>query len=178
MSTYIILLRAIGPVTHKVMSMTQWREAVAAARGYHDPQTYVATGNMIVGSEKGIAEVTRDMNAVVRDLGLGPGNVAVVRKAADLRKLVAANPFSEAAAERASELAVYFFAGTPDFAWLDAYDGPESWHVEGKHLFVDYEGRISQSPRLAGLVEKRSGTGTARNWNTVKALAERAGARQ
>ena len=31
MSTYIILLRAIGPVTHKIMSMTQWREAVAAA---------------------------------------------------------------------------------------------------------------------------------------------------
>lgn len=177
MSTYIVLLRAIGPVTHKIMSMTQWREAVAAAPGYDDPQTYVATGNMIVGSGKGIAEVTRDMNAVVRDLGLGPGNVAVVRKAADLKRLVAANPFSEAAAERASELAVYFFAATPDFAWLDAYDGSERWHVEGKHLFVDYDGRISQSPRLAGLVEKRSGTGTARNWNTVKALAERAAGR-
>ena len=24
---YIILLRAIGPVTHKLMSMAQWREA-------------------------------------------------------------------------------------------------------------------------------------------------------
>ena len=170
MSTYIVLLRAIGPVTHKIMSMTQWREGVAAA-GYDDPQTYVATGNMIVGSGKGMAEVTRDMNAVVRELGLGPGNVAVVRKAATLTRLVKANPFTEAAAERASELAVYFFVG------LDAYDGPERWHVEGAHLFVDYDGRISQSPRLAGLVEKRTGTGTARNWNTVKGLAERAAER-
>ena len=177
MSTYIVLLRAIGPVTHKIMSMTQWREGVAVA-GYDDPQTYVATGNMIVGSGKGIAEVTRDMNAVVRELGLGTGNVAVVRKAATLTRLVKANPFTEAAAERASELAVYFFVGArPDFAWLDAYDGPERWHVEGAHLFVDYDGRISQSPRLAGLVEKRTGTGTARNWNTVKGLAERAAER-
>ena len=177
MSTYIVLLRAIGPMTHKIMSMQQWRDGVAAA-GYDEPQTYVATGNMIVGSGKGIAEVSRDMNAVVRGLGLGPGNVAVVRKAATLRRLVRTNPFPDAAAERPSELAVYFFAGArPDFSWLDAYDGPEPWHIAGAHLFVDYDGRISQSPRLAGLVEKRSGTGTARNWNTVKALAERAAAR-
>ena len=177
MSTYIVLLRAIGPVTHKVMSMQQWRDAAAAA-GYDDPQTYVATGNMIVGSDKSIAEVTAEMNAVVRGLGLGPGNVAVVRKAAQLTRLVKANPFPDAAAERPSELTVYFFAGArPDFSWLDDYDGPEKVHVEGTHLFVDYAGRASLSPRLPGLIEKRSGTATARNWNTVKALAGRAAAR-
>ena len=143
MSTYIVLLRAIGPVTHKIMSMAQWRAAVAAA-GYDDPQTYVATGNMVLGSGKGIAEVTKDMNAVVRDLGLGPGNVAVARKAADLKRLVKANPFSEAAAERPSDLTVYFFAGArPEFSWLGAYDGPERVHVAGTHLFVDYMGRAS-----------------------------------
>lgn len=178
MSTYIVLLRAIGPITHKVMSMQQWREAVAAA-GYDDPQTYVATGNMIVGSDKVVTEVTRDMNDVVLGLGLGPGNVAVVRKAAQLSQLVTANPFPDAAAERASELAVYFFAGArPDFAWLASYEGPERVHVEGSHLFVDYSGLISQSPRLPGLIEKRSGTATARNWNTVHALAGRAEARK
>ena len=178
MGTYVVLLRAIGPVTHKIMSMGQWREAVAAA-GYDDPQTYVATGNMIVGSSKTEAEVALEMNAVMRRLGLGPGNIAVVRKAAVLNRLVKANPFSEAAVERPSELAVYFFAGAkPDFSWLAAYDGPERWHIAGAHLIVDYDGRISRSPRMAGLVEKRTGTGTARNWNTVKALAERAGERR
>lgn len=178
MSTFIVLLRAIGPITHRIMSMAQWRDAVAAA-GYDNPQTYVATGNMIVGSSKTIGEVTADMNAVVRSLGLGPANRAVVRKAVQLGRLVKANPFSEAATDRPSELAVYFFAAAkPDFAWLDSYDGPEPVHIEGAHLFVDYDGRISQSPRLAGLVEKRTGVGTARNWNTVKALAERAAARE
>jgi uncharacterized protein (DUF1697 family) len=41
LSVFVILLRAIGPVTHKIMSMAQWREAVAAA-GFKDPQTYIA----------------------------------------------------------------------------------------------------------------------------------------
>jgi len=177
MSIYIVLLRAIGPLTHKVMSMQQWRDAAAAA-GYDNPQTYVATGNMIVGSDKGIAEVTAGMNAVVRSLGLGPGNVAVVRKAAQLTRLVKANRFPEAAAGRPGELAVYFFAGArPDFSWLDGYDGPEGIHIEGAHLFVDYAGRASLSPRLPGLIEKRSGTATARNWNTVRGLAERSALR-
>ncbi|KRA45881.1 DUF1697 domain-containing protein [Devosia sp. Root635] len=177
MTSYVILLRAIGPITHKIMSMAQWRDAVAAA-GYDAPQTYVATGNMIVGSDKGIVEVTANMNAVVRGLGLGPGNVAVVRKAAALRRLVKANPLPEAAAERPSELTVYFFAGArPDFSWLDSYKGPERVHIEGTHLFVDYVGRASLSPRLPGLIEKRAGTVTARNWNTVRGLAERAAGR-
>lgn len=177
MSIFVVMLRAIGPITHKIMSMAQWREAVAAA-GYDDPQTYVATGNMVVGSGKPQAEITQDMNAVVRALGLGPGNVAVVRKAATLSRLVGANPFPDAAAERPSELAVYFFAGArPDFSWLQSYDGPERVHIEGAHLFVDYAGRAAFSPRLPGLIEKRAGTVTARNWNTVKALAERAAGR-
>ncbi|MDP2782430.1 DUF1697 domain-containing protein [Devosia sp.] len=178
MTTFIILLRAIGPITHKIMSMAQWRDAVATA-GYGDPQTYVATGNMVVGSDKAMTEVTRDMNAVVRDLGLGPGNVAVVRKAAQLNKLIKANPFPGAAEDRPSELAVYFFAGVrPDFSWLENYDGPERIHVEGTHLLVDYAGRGALSPRLPGLIEKRSGTVTARNWNTVRGLAQRATGRK
>ena len=177
MTTYIVLLRAIGPITHKIMSMAQWLDSVAAS-DYDDQQTYVATGNMIVGSGKAVTEVTADMNAIVRDLGLGPGNVAVVRKATQLSKLVKANPFPEAAEERPSELAVYFFAGArPDFWWLEGYDGPERVQIEGTHLFVDYAGRASLSPRLPGLIEKRAGTATARNWNTVKALAERAAGR-
>ena len=31
-STFVILLRAIGPVTHRLMSMAQWREASAWQR--------------------------------------------------------------------------------------------------------------------------------------------------
>lgn len=178
MGVFVILLRAIGPVTHKIMSMARWRDAVSTA-GFTDPQTYIATGNMIVESNGSIASVSKSMNEIVLALGLGEGNVAVVRTPAQLRALVDANPFPEAAAERGGQMGVYFFADEkPDFSWISRYDGPEKLHVEGEHLIVDYTRQISASPRLPGLIEKRSGTTTARNWNTLKGLASKASARE
>ncbi len=47
---HVILLRAIGPATHRLMRMEQWREAAAAA-GFVAPETLVNTGNMIAGFE-------------------------------------------------------------------------------------------------------------------------------
>jgi uncharacterized protein (DUF1697 family) len=177
MTTFIVLLRAIGPVTHKVMSMAQWREAVEAA-GFSKPETYVATGNMIVESDLDIAEVTRRMNEIVIELGLGPGNTAIVRSGRQIQRLLAANPLPAAAEANPQALAVYFFAkARPDFSWIDDYAGPETIHIEGTHLVVDYVTPVSSS-RLPGIIEKKSGTVTARNWNTLKGLATKAAARE
>ncbi len=176
MTIFVVLLRAIGPVTHKVMSMAQWREA-AAADGFGAPETYVATGNMITTSDGTPGEVTRRMNAIVSALGLGDGNKAVVRTAGQLRALLKADPFPHGTSERPSEVAVYFFAGSkPAFDWLADYAGPERIHIEGRHLIVDYAGRGSTS-RLPGMIEKKSGVVTARNWNTLRGLVERSAAR-
>ena len=177
MTTFVVLLRAIGPITHKIMSMAQWREAVAAA-GFTGPETYVATGNMIVESDLAIAAVSRRMNEIVLELGLGPGNMAIVRTARQMQRLHAANPLPEAAAANPQALAVYFFArARPDFGWVSDYAGPETIHIEGTHLIVDYVAPVSSS-RLPGIIEKKSGTVTARNWNTLKGLATRAAARE
>jgi uncharacterized protein (DUF1697 family) len=177
MTTYVVLLRAIGPVTHKIMSMAQWREAVAAA-GFTNPETYVATGNMIVESDLGISDVTRRMNEIVIELGLGPANTAVVRTARQMSRLLAANPLPEAALANPQALAVYFFAkARPDFGWIGDHSGPETIRVAGTHLVVDYVTPVSSS-RLPAIIEKKSGTVTARNWNTLKALATKATARE
>ena len=177
MTTFVVLLRAIGPITHKIMSMTQWREAVAAA-GFVNPETYVATGNMIVESDLAIAEVSRRMNEIVIGLGLGPANTAIVRTARQMTRLLAANPLPEAAAANPQALAVYFFAkAQPDFGWIDDYAGKETIHIEGTHLLVDYVTPVSSS-RLPVIIEKKSGTVTARNWNTLKGLATKAAARE
>ncbi|HEV7346274.1 MAG TPA: DUF1697 domain-containing protein [Devosia sp.] len=176
MVTFVVLLRAIGPVTHRIMSMAQWREAVAAA-GFINPQTYVATGNMIVEGSGTPGQVTEQMDAVVRGLGLGEGNKAVVRTSRQLQMLVKSAPFPDAIAQRAGTVGVHFFAkARPSFDWVAHYQGPERIHIAGQHLIVDYDDR-STSSRLPAIIERESGTATARNWNTVKALAERAAAR-
>ena len=177
-SVFVVLLRAIGPWTHKIMSMAQWRDG-AEATGFVSPQTFLATGNMIVQAQGDTTEVTKRMNDLVAKLGLAPSNAAMVRTPAQLRSLVAANPFPDAASDHPSQMGVYFFqAAKPDFGWIADYDGHERLAVVEDHLIVDYGGPISQSVKLPGIIEKRSGVATARNWNTLSGLAERASARE
>lgn len=177
MAMFVVLLRAIGPATHKIMSMADWREAATEA-GFVDPQTYVATGNMIVESDLTLAKVAARMNGIVRELGLKENSRAIVRKASTLKSLLKANPFPSATGKRASQIAVHFFeAARPDFSWIKDYEGDEPIHVKGAHLIVDHGDTEGQSMRLPGIIEKRSGLVTARNLNTVRGLVERCIAR-
>ncbi|KRB01209.1 hypothetical protein ASD83_06720 [Devosia sp. Root685] len=177
-STYVILLRAIGPVTHKLMSMTQWREAAVAA-GFVAPETLVNTGNMIAGFDGTEAAVVTTTVGVLRSFGLGENVVPVVRKPALLHKLMQADPIAEAAAERPNQTGVYFFASKkPDFDWLKRYDGPETVHVVHDHLIVDFTQDVGQSGRLIRQIDKNCGTNTSRNWNSVRRIADRCAARE
>lgn len=175
---HVILLRAIGPATHKLMGMEQWRDAAAAA-GFAAPETLVNTGNMIAGFAGTTAAAEAAMGQVLRGFGLGQNVVPIVRTPDLLRRLVAANPVPEAAAERPSQTAVYFFAAPrPDLGWLHGYKGPERVHVVENHLVVDFLQDAAKSARLIRLIERHCGTGTARNWTSLKRIAARATARQ
>ena len=178
MPVYVVLLRAIGPATHRLMSMQAWRDA-SAIDGFVRPETFLATGNMVVEAQDTAGGVAARMNRIVQSLGLGANNMAMVRAGEHVQRLVNANPFPEAAVTHPSNVAVSFFASdVPDLTWVPDYPGPEKLAVINNHLVADYGSRISDSPRLPGLIEKRSGTATARNWNTVAGLARRAVARQ
>lgn len=170
-STYVILLRAIGPVTHKLMSMAAWRQASEDA-GFAAPQTLVATGNMVADFAGTAEEATERMTAVLRGFGLRENVVPVLRRPALLDRLIAANPFAEAT-ERAAQVAAYFFvAKHPDLAWVGDYKGPARLSVVDDHLLVDFGQDPSQAGALIRRIEKQCGTSTARNWNTVQGLAK------
>jgi len=174
----VILLRAIGPVTHRLMPMAAWRDASVAA-GFVAPETLVNTGNMIAGFEGTAMRVGSVMTGVLRGFGLGENVVPIVRKPVALKRLVKADPISEAASERPNQTGVYFFAAAkPDFGWLDGYDGPETVHVVRDHLIVDFTRDVAQSGKLIRLIDKNCGINTSRNWNSVRRIAERCRTRE
>ena len=54
-----------------------------------------------------------------------------------------------------------------------AITGPEVVRADGKHAYITYPNGIGRSRLTNTLIEKKLGTrGTARNWNTVRKLAE------
>lgn len=178
MAEFVILLRAIGPVTHKLMSMTQWREAATNA-GFEAPETVVNTGNMIAGFAGSAEKAASTMTGVLRGFGLGENVVPVLRQPALLRRLIAADPVADAAANRPRQTGVYFFvAAKPDFDWLKQYDGPEVTHVIEDHLVVDFTRDVAQSGRLIRHIDKNCGTNTARSWSSLFRLADRCAERE
>lgn len=176
-STYVILLRAIGPVTHRLMTMAQWRQGSTDA-GFVAPETLVNTGNMVAGFDGSASAAQKAMVAVLRGFGLGDNVVPILRKPAMLKRLMKADPIPEAARDRPDQTGVYFFAAKPDFGWLDHYDGPERVAVVADHLVVDFTRDIAQSGRLIRKIDKSCGTNTSRNWNSVRRIAERCAARE
>lgn len=170
---YAILLRAIGPATHKLMSMAQWRAASEAA-GFVASETLVNTGNMIARFDGSPAAARRTMTGVLRQFGLGENVVPILRTPAQLKKLLRAAPIADAAQHRPAETGVYFFAARqPDFTWLNSHDGPEIIHIVEKHLVVDFSQDVAKSGKLIRRIDKQCGLNTARNWNTTRKLAER-----
>ena len=177
-TTYVILLRAIGPLTHKLMSMTQWRAATETA-GFVAPETVVNTGNMIASFGGTATEAKATMQGVLRSFGLGENVMPVVRRPGQLQQLLVADSISAAAAERVSQTGVYFFvAEKPDFDWREQYDGPEAIHVVHDHLVVDFTRDVAQSGRLIRQIDKNCGTNTSRNWNSLRRISERCPARE
>lgn len=175
---YVILLRAIGPATHRLMTMSQWRDAAGRA-GFVAPETLVNTGNLIAGFDDNADQVARRMTDIVRGFGLGENVVPVVRPPALLAKIVEADPIPEAAAMRPNQTGIYFFVEPkPDFGWLGEHDGPEVVHVVHHHLVVDFSRDVAQASKLIRKIDKHCGTNTARNWNSLGRIAERSRARE
>jgi uncharacterized protein (DUF1697 family) len=177
-TTHVILLRAIGPITHALMKMDQWREAAQRA-GFDAVETLLSTGNMIADFRGTRAAAGRAMDGVLRGFGLPASVVAIFRSPRAVRGLVKAAPLGDAATVRPSQTGIFFFAGRkPDFSWLNEHDGPERVYVVGDHLMVDFTHEVTKSARLIRQIDRRCGLNTARNWNTVRKLAERCAARQ
>jgi uncharacterized protein (DUF1697 family) len=111
--------------------------------------------------------------AIAREFGLQI--TVVVRSAAQLARVVQANPFDPA------EVYVSFLASAPRRAavheLVEADHGPDTIAVKGKEVYLCLPGGYGQSRLNNAFLERKLGVrATLRNWRTVTAVAELAGA--
>jgi len=102
----------------------------------------------------------------------------LVRGSAELERVIAANPFSEAVEDHPSHVTITFHREPFPPEALDrlraVHHGPERLSAVGRELFVDFGGRDGmRGSTLAASVRKAKfpTVATARNWNTVLKLA-------
>jgi uncharacterized protein (DUF1697 family) len=172
MTVFACLLRAIGPVTHAKMPMSALRAKCEAA-GFDDVSTYVATGNVLLRSDKNTAAVRKAMQDIVD--GFGIDSDVFIRGKSEIAALVRNNPFPEASQKRPQRYGVCFFHEPLEWpSSIVRHPGREVIAPLGSHLCIDYGDGIA-APKLN--IERLAGARmTQRNWNTVAGLAAKAAA--
>lgn len=174
MARHIALLRGINVGSNNRIGMAELR-ALLAERGFEDPRTLLASGNVVLGSRKRPATVARELNALIRErFGFDIG--IVVRSRDELAAVIEGNPLGDPAGDP-KNLHVTFLSGTPDAAEAERLETtvaePERLAVRGREIYVWYANGMQGSPAAKLLSDAKLGViPTARNWNTVMKLLE------
>lgn len=176
MAVHVVLLRGIN-VGGRRLPMKDLQRMLEAL-GCRDVRTYIQSGNVVCRAATGGAKLGERLAAAVdRSCGFAPRVIVLTRD--ELARAAAGNPYSQAAANPAT-VHLFFLAGTPkrpDLAGLDALrSATEHFTLAGRVFYVHTPDGFGRS-KLAERAERLLGVeATARNWRTVTALLEMAGA--
>jgi uncharacterized protein (DUF1697 family) len=179
MRTWVALLRGINVGGQKKVSMPALRKALAEA-GFEDVRTYLNSGNVLARSaHTKPAQVSAAVQEVIAEQ-FGLDVAVVVRTTEQLAKILAWNPFPDAAASRPHLVHVLHLAATPDRErvrdLLAADVAPDQLAARGAEVVVAYAKSSQRSP-TEGPLRRLGVATTSRNWRTLTALADLAAKR-
>ena len=170
----IALLRGINVGPNKRVAMSQLR-GLLAELGCDDVKTHLQSGNAVFTSASAdtAAAATEIERALAGELKVQ--STVIVRTAADLAAILAADPLGEVATDPARYL-VGFFAGAPDPAGARALESadlaPNRVRIVGREVYLWCPAGVNDSPFSTVNWEKHLGVAvTMRNWRTVTRLA-------
>lgn len=162
--SYVALLRGVNVGGSGRLAMADLKDICTQA-GLGDAKTYIASGNVVFTSDRGEADIRKDLEARLAKHA-GQEIRVFVRTAAELADVAHRNPFRSAPGNRV--MALFTDAPVPK----DPQDGAAGLADERiatgrRELFIHYPDGMGRS-RLRLPAEK---AGTARNMNTVIKLA-------
>lgn len=164
MTSYVALLRAVNVGGTGKLPMTDLR-AMGEALGFARVRTFIASGNLLFDSNLPAGEVKAQLEKRLAEYA-GKRVPVLVRNAAELAAIVAADPFPDA---HGSRHMVFFYDAPPPpdlIAQCRDVQG-ERLALGTRELFVDYgDGIRFTKLKIAGKQDR-----TGRNMNTVRKLA-------
>jgi uncharacterized protein (DUF1697 family) len=168
MTRYVALLRAVNVGGSGKLQMADLKTLCADA-GFNEVETYIASGNVVFTSKAGEAAVKAKLEKALHAYAGKPVGV-VIRTATEMAGVLKQNPFKK---DKPNYCYAIFLDAKPPRDALDKVTGRVGEKIElGKReIFVSYPNGMGRTK----LKIPAAKTGTARNMNTVAALAAMAG---
>lgn len=175
MTTYIVLLRGINITGSKVIRMADLRAHLAGC-GATNVRTYIQSGNVVCEHR---AKTSREFRRVVeKHLAgrLGYRVTALVLTAKELAAIAAANPYDVKLPEFSRRMHVCFFETAPTPAAIESIqpyvNDRERLIVKRTAGYTYHADGLGRAKLSHTVIERKLGSTTMRNWNTVTALLE------
>ena len=167
MTAFVALLRAVNVGGTGKLPMGDLKE-ICVSLGFGSVRTYIASGNVVFVSLKSEAAIKTGLERRLETYA-GKSVGVLVRTAAEMAQVLADNPFPDAAPNRTMAV---FLDRAPPADTLAAVRGrnDEQIGLGRREIYIHYGDGMAKSK----LVVPAAKTGTARNINTVAALAKMA----
>ncbi|MGA2562761.1 MAG: DUF1697 domain-containing protein [Steroidobacteraceae bacterium] len=164
MGRYVALLRAVNVGGTGTLPMSALK-SICRDAGFKGIETYIASGNVVFDSQDGAAQVRSTLMSGLRAYS-GKSIGVFVRTAAEMRAVLAGNPFARAPP---GYTYAFFLADKPPGDAIAACSGrlDEQIRLGRREIYVYYPSGMGKS-RLRIPAARR---GTARNINTIAKLA-------
>jgi uncharacterized protein (DUF1697 family) len=170
------MLRGVNVGGHRLIKMDSLR-ALYESLKLRDPQTYVQSGNVIFWTtERNLPRLAQRIEGgIEQSWGFRPG--VMLRTAAEMRDVIARNPFARRRGLEPSRLLVTFLGADPSPEARDKIlqikTDPEELHIDGRELYIYYPNGMGRSKLSPAVLERTLQTsGTGRNWNSVTKMLE------
>ena len=168
------LLKGVNVGGNRKLPMADLR-AFIDGLGFADVKTLLASGNAVFDADETDGRTLETLLEREAEKSIGLKTDFLLRNAADLAKLIHANPFVDAARDHPNHLLFHFHRDPfPRSLIADlekSYDGPERLTAVGRDLYVDYPKDVGHSKLPQAMTRARfPKLATARNWNTVLKL--------
>jgi uncharacterized protein (DUF1697 family) len=178
MGVIVAMLRGVNVGGHNKIKMQELR-ALCASLKLRNAQTYVQSGNVVFRTEE------RDLELLTKRMETGIGKKfgfrpsVILRTTAEMRGVIARNPFAKRRGIEPGKLLVTFLVGEPSAEAREKLremkPEPEELRIDGREVYIYFPNGMGRSklpwPAI-GEILKTSGTG--RNWNSVMKLLEMA----
>ncbi len=174
MQTYIALLRAVN-VAQNMLKMERLRQLLSEL-GFRNVTTYLQSGNAVFQAQGSATSVATAIEQKLAGETRLPVSV-LIRTSAELKSLIAHNPFLKEKGVDRSRLHVTFLAdaaGKEAVKKLSAIDAAgDQFHTSGREIYLYCPNGYGISKLSNSALEKAlAAKATTRNWNTVNKLYE------